>query len=264
MHLPCLNIPDLLIPLWRGTFTHAVTDDPSLWPWAVLKGDVWKQHGQAVADTLQYIPGSFDRPPRNPAEKINSGYKAWEYLLYFFCMGPALLYGILPMPYWRNYCKCARGFLLLMQLVIPREDLTESYQLLVEFSDEYEELYYQRREDRIHFVRPCIHTMTHFPRETERIGPGIVYAQWAIERMIGSLGLELRQPLNMFSNFEQRGVRRCHVNALEALISDLREPEVIIPRGGLDLHDGYVLLGAKDNCERAVRLSELEAIQKWV
>ncbi|KAJ6528077.1 hypothetical protein B0H19DRAFT_1195027 [Mycena capillaripes] len=39
------------------------------------------------------IPGSFDRPPRNPAEKINSGYKAWERLLYVYGAGPALLYG---------------------------------------------------------------------------------------------------------------------------------------------------------------------------
>jgi len=56
---------------------------------------------KTVADATPYIPGSFDRPPQNP-ERISSGYKAWEFLLYFFGLGPALLYGILPDHFWRH------------------------------------------------------------------------------------------------------------------------------------------------------------------
>ncbi|KAJ7039326.1 hypothetical protein C8F04DRAFT_1086450 [Mycena alexandri] len=105
MHAPALNFTDLLIPLWRGTFDRDKSDPKNGWDWAVLTGETWKRHGQAVADCTRYMPGSFDRPPRNPAQKINSGYKAWEFLLYFFGVGPALLYGILPEKYWLNYCK---------------------------------------------------------------------------------------------------------------------------------------------------------------
>lgn len=43
-----------------------------------------------------YIPGSFGRAPHNPAEKISSGYKAAEFLAYLFCLGPGLLFRVLP------------------------------------------------------------------------------------------------------------------------------------------------------------------------
>lgn len=38
MHLASLNLPDLLIPLWRGRFDCDVDDYVSTWDWAVLKG----------------------------------------------------------------------------------------------------------------------------------------------------------------------------------------------------------------------------------
>jgi hypothetical protein len=56
-----------------------------------------------VADLTPYILGSFDCPPHNIAEKLKSGYKAWEFQLYFYGAGPALLYGILPLKYSINY-----------------------------------------------------------------------------------------------------------------------------------------------------------------
>ena len=74
-------------------------DDIQTWDWAVLKGDIWEDHGAAVARVTPYIPGSFDRPPHNPAEKISSGYKAQEWLGYLYGLAPALLYGILPDKY---------------------------------------------------------------------------------------------------------------------------------------------------------------------
>jgi hypothetical protein len=109
MHLASLNLPDLLIPLWRGRFDCNVDDDVSMWDWAVLQGDIWKEHGKAVATATPFLPTSFDQPPRNPAEKINSGYKAWEFTLYLFGLGPALFYGILPDKYWRNFCLLVHG-----------------------------------------------------------------------------------------------------------------------------------------------------------
>ena len=101
MHLPALNIPDLFLPLWRGTFECDKTDSKHNWTWNIFSDiTVWKAHGKMVANATPYIPGSFDRPPRNPAEKISSGYKAWEFLLYFYGLGPALFCGLLPDLYW--------------------------------------------------------------------------------------------------------------------------------------------------------------------
>jgi hypothetical protein len=63
MHLASLNIPDLFINLWRGSFDCDKKDDKSTWDWAVLQGIVWDTHGKEVADCTPYLPGSFDHPP---------------------------------------------------------------------------------------------------------------------------------------------------------------------------------------------------------
>lgn len=60
MHLVALNLLDLLLSLWWGAIDCEKTDDHRTWDWAVLKGDVWKTHGDAVAATTPYLPGSFD------------------------------------------------------------------------------------------------------------------------------------------------------------------------------------------------------------
>ncbi|KAJ6525179.1 hypothetical protein B0H19DRAFT_1085021 [Mycena capillaripes] len=264
MHAPALNLTDLLPPLWRGTFDHEKTDNKNSWDWVVLTGETWKRHGKAVADLTCYMPGSFDRPPRNPAEKINSGYKAWEWLLYFYGAGPALLYGILPSKYYINYCKAVRSLCILLQEEISPEELLESHQRLSQFSDEFEALYVQRRADRIHFVCPVIHTVSHMPGETVRQGPGNIYSQWALERTIGNLGEELKQHSNPYANLSQRAIRRCQVNALTSIIPDLEPDQDKLPRGSVDLGNGYVLLRAQDSCSRPVRACEEEAIREYL
>ncbi|PBK71782.1 hypothetical protein ARMSODRAFT_987561 [Armillaria solidipes] len=61
MHLPCLNQTDLYLPLWHGKFECDIaTDNRNLWHWAVLQGNVWKEHGKLVAEATPWIPGSFD------------------------------------------------------------------------------------------------------------------------------------------------------------------------------------------------------------
>ncbi len=78
MHLPALNIPDLFINLFRGKVDCEAPDSMALWKWKCLVGDNWVNFGKDVADATPFIPGQFDRPPRNPEKKISSGYKAWS------------------------------------------------------------------------------------------------------------------------------------------------------------------------------------------
>ncbi|KAI0085580.1 hypothetical protein BDY19DRAFT_896321 [Irpex rosettiformis] len=202
MHLAALNIPDLLLALWRGTIAcdHHLGDDKSNWDWAVLRNDtVWKRHGEQVAAATPYLLGSFDRPPRNPAEKLTSGYKAMEFLNYIYGLGPGLLYGVLPMPYWKSFCKLVRGIRIVHQKSIRAEELTEADRLLLEFCVEFELLYYQRNPARIHFVRQSIHALAHLGSETTRIGPYAGVTQWTMENTIGNLSREIRQPSNPLS-----------------------------------------------------------------
>jgi len=109
MHL-IMNISELIISHWRGTMTFDRTTDNKLtWDWATLTGNTWLQHGKLVAAATQYFPSSFHRPPRNPAEKISSGYKATEWYLYIFGLGPGFFRTVFPRKYWRNFCKLVHG-----------------------------------------------------------------------------------------------------------------------------------------------------------
>ena len=264
MHLVNLNDPDLLLGLWRGTIKVYPPDDVGLWDWRVLVGDVWQAHGKTVALITPFIPSSFGRAPRNPAEKINSGYKAWEFQIYLIGLGPALFRHILPRQYWINYCKYVSGIRILQQWVISLDDIHRGHRLLCEFTREFEQLYYQRRADRIHFVRQSIHLLTHIASETIRVGPLSCYSQWTIETAIGSLGEEIRQDRDPYANIAQRGVLRAQLNSILAMFPHLNlDKDDSIPRGAKDLGQGYVLLRTCQKTAKPATEAETNAILKY-
>jgi hypothetical protein len=264
MHLASLNIPDLLINLWRGTFDCDKDDNRASWDWAVLQGNTWVEHGRQIASATPYLPGSFDRPPRNPAEKISSGYKAWEFLLYLYGLGPGVFYNVLPEKYWRHFCRLVFGMRIMHQYSIKTQDLNNAHQALLEFVGEFEVLYYQRRPERLHFVRQSIHALTHLVPEAFRIGPPACSSQWTMERTIGNLGREIRQPSNPFANLSERGLLRCQINSIKATIPDLEPPIVTVPRGGMDLGGGYILLRARDRTHRPLQDYETAALVTYL
>ena len=207
MHLAALNISDLMISLWCGTMDCIKPDDRSTWTWAVLqRRDVWHEHGSAVAGALHYLSSSFNRPLCNIAEKLTSGYKAWEFLLYLYGLGPGLLYNVLLEEYYTNYCKLVYGVRLMNQHRITHDNLCQAYLALTSFVQEFEIIYCQCLSTRIHFVRPCIHSLVHLLHEVIRLGPPICSSQWTLERTIGNLGEEIKQHSNPFSNLLQRGI----------------------------------------------------------
>ena len=135
--------------------------------------------------------------------------------------------------------------------------------LLGEFSVEYEELYYQRMSSRLHFIRPCIHALIHYPWETMRLGPYPVYSQRAMENAIGNLGAEIKQPSKPYANLAQRALRRCQVNAIKAAFPEFA-PEKPLPEGAVDLGSGYILLWAADAKSRRVPQRQAEALLTYV
>ncbi|PBK58880.1 hypothetical protein ARMSODRAFT_1009949, partial [Armillaria solidipes] len=238
---------NLYISLWRGTIDCDKTDNRASWPWAVLVGNVWKDHGKLVASATPHIPGSFDRPPRNIADKITSGYKAWEFLQYFFGLGPALLYGLLPEPYYGHYCKIVQSIRILLQEEIEPHQLSKANDLLLNATTEFEDIYVKRRSDRLHFIRQS---------------PGIIYSQWPIECTFGNIEEEVKQHSNAFANMTQRGIRRCQVNALKAMMPEL-DPLAMRSKRGIDLGKGYTLLGPCDTTWRRLQPCEVDALRVY-
>lgn len=115
MHLLFINLGELLVPLWQGTPLCDPSDNIDTWDWENLIGNVWIEHGKLVANTTKYFPLSFHRPPRNPAEKILSGYKATKYYLYLFGLGSAFLRIILPKKYWKHFYKLVHAVHIITQ-----------------------------------------------------------------------------------------------------------------------------------------------------
>ncbi|PCH42719.1 hypothetical protein WOLCODRAFT_86186 [Wolfiporia cocos MD-104 SS10] len=263
MHLTGPNHHELFFDLWRGTIKCGQNDDKSTWVFAVLTGDTWTAHGDAVAKLVSYLPGSFDRPPRNPAEKINSGYKAQEQIthLYEYCI--ALLYNVLPPAFYRNFCQLVRGVRLMYQREILPKDITEAHEMLLTFSEDYEELYCDRHPDRIHFVRQSVHSVNHMPSETERIGPYTTYSQWVMERAIELISRQLRSHVHPYANLAERGLVRCRTNALRAMMPELNETKSL-PRGAIELGGGYALLRAASKDLLAMTGTEAQSLSEYL
>jgi hypothetical protein len=137
------------------------------------------------------------------------------------------------------------------------------HRVLIEFVQEFEVLYYQRNPDRLHFVRQSIHLLIHLAPETVRVGLLSLLTQWPLERTIGNLGEEIKQPSNPYANLSERGLRRSQVNALKAMIPDL-EPEKGPPRGSKDLGNGYRLLRARDTVARWPPAPDQDAIRTFL
>jgi hypothetical protein len=84
-----------------------------------------------------------------------------------------------------------------------------------------------------------------------------------MERTIGNLGEEIKQPSKPFANLSQRGLRRSQVNALKAIIPDLEPDSDALPRGSIDLGDGFILLRARDSAAREMDGRAGAAIQRY-
>ena len=85
-----------------------------------------------------------------------------------------------------------------------------------------------------------------------------------MERTIGNLGEEIRQPSNPYANLSQRGLLRCQVNALIAMIPDLERTPPALPHGGLDLGNGFALLRARDRYDRSMQPCEARALAIYI
>ncbi|RXW16092.1 hypothetical protein EST38_g9763 [Candolleomyces aberdarensis] len=258
MHLTALNVTDILSSLLRATLDCGRGDNITTWDWAVLTGDQWAAHGALMESFKCHLSSSVDRPPRNPAKKINSGYKAREWLTYVFGMLPGLLHGVLPERYWVNFCKLVWGVRIISQRSITNEELRSAHLALVNFCIGFETLYVQRKASWIHFVRQCIHNLIHLAPETWCAGPQSLHSQWTMERTIGNLGKEIKQPSNPYKNLSERGLRRAQVNAVTSMMAVENAP-VNLPPGATDYGDGYILLGPTERGKKLMTLLEADA-----
>jgi hypothetical protein len=147
-------------------------------------------------------------------------------------------------------------------------------ELLLDFVMEFEELYYQQMESRIHFVRQSVHLLIHIASETLRLGPLSCYAQWTLETAIGNLGRKIRQDQDLYANLTQRAILHMQINSLWACF-----PNVKLEFGGqraaphrtreFDDAPGHLFLPCMEKAPSPIGKDELEALmvhweeQQW-
>ncbi|KAF8223727.1 hypothetical protein L208DRAFT_1315422 [Tricholoma matsutake] len=153
---------------------------------------------------------------------------------------------------------------IIQQYHIINEDLSKAHAALLEFAYEFELLYYQRQMDCLQFVRQSVHALTHLAPKVICIGPPACSSQWTMECTIGNLGQEMHQPSNMYTDLSQRGLLQSQINALKAMVPDLEPSPPVVPRGGKDISDGYILLQAKDSCLRPITDIEKQAFSIYL
>jgi hypothetical protein len=122
-------------------------------------------------------------------------------------------------------------------------------------------LYYKRNLARLHFVRPCIHALTHIVPEHFRLGSLTELSQWTMERTIGNLGEEIQLHADPYANLSQRVIERARANALYALDPDLFHAAGKLPSGACDVSENYILLGPREHHEMDVTI--LEAFKRF-
>ena len=67
-------------------------------------------------------------------------------------------------------------------------------------------IYCQRKQTRIHFVCPCLHTLIHLPHKVVWVVPPVCSSQWTLEQTIGNLGKEIKQHSNPFAIYHNVGL----------------------------------------------------------
>ena len=121
------------------------------------------------------------------------------------------------------------------------------------FAHSFEELYYQRKESRIHFICQSIHLLTHIAPETFRVGPLACYAQWTLETAIRNLGQEIRQDRDMFANLTQCAVLCAQTNSLQSFFPSIQlefgEPGSSLLSTRARQFDGYVGYAFHPRCK---------------
>lgn len=148
-----------------------------------------------------------------------------------------------------------------MQRRVTGHQIREAHSYMVQFVEEYENLYYQRRGDRLHFNRPCVHTLIHTPYEILRVGNGCNSDQYTMERSIGILGKRIRQPSNPFGNLAQLALQEAQVNALLAICPELdNDASEHIPQYSQNLGDNFILLRPRDKLAHQIPADELVAV----
>ncbi|KAK1224524.1 hypothetical protein PQX77_012570 [Marasmius sp. AFHP31] len=149
---------------------------------------------------------------------------------------------------YQHFCQLVSATRVVLQRRKSLDELREARRNLCEFVVLFEEYYYQRKLDRLHFVRPCIHALLHIIKELIRVGSLTEVSQWTTERTIATYERRMRLHSNPYGNLGVEIAEQAGTNAIYAMEPSLRVVlETSTPSLSLDVGSGYTSLHPRDD-----------------
>jgi hypothetical protein len=149
MHILFENIIKQLLGMWDGSpVTRRGRSKQE--PWVVSVAD-WDSISDDIVHSGKWIPTSIARNINVPLDNRSSWTaQTWSFFLMY--LGPILLQGRLPNPYYRHFVQLSAIARSLTRVVIPRTDVAALHRQLGEWVRSFEKFVSIRRSS---FTRGC-------------------------------------------------------------------------------------------------------------
>ena len=181
-----------------------------------MKKKMSKKFGILIERAMNTLPPTFSSPIRNPDEKRNSSYKAFEWmgLLHWY---------IIPIGWELGFDKeVLHNFAQFVNIVevamshSPKsdDDLATLYNLIKSFLEGFERLYVQNDPEKVSRCRLCIWQLIHIPMHIAWNGSIRFGSQATVERAIGEIGHKVRSKKAPFANISTMLYERACIKVL--------------------------------------------------
>ncbi|QRW11103.1 Transposase family tnp2 [Ceratobasidium sp. AG-Ba] len=203
------NFPNL-VRLWKGEFKDIDSgrdDDNDIeQPYHISAAD-WEDIGRRTVGATRTIPGQFVGTLLNI--DVDMGiYKAEGYSFWFLYIAPILLHDRLDREYYNHFLGMREIIIRCLELRTTHEEVDELEQLVNDWVQEYERLYYRYVHSRLPTVVLTIHALLHMAHYIRQTGPLSGTWCFVIERFCGYLLrpalLNRVRPYEYLDNFIRR------------------------------------------------------------
>ncbi|KAK4700088.1 hypothetical protein P7C70_g6164, partial [Phenoliferia sp. Uapishka_3] len=218
MHLFFENIVKNLLLLWKGAFKgHKGA--------FVLPKEMWDQIDEEILLSFKYVPASFGRRMPAPGEHL-TWFTAEDFSTFLLVIGPAVLFGRLPTPYYNNFLALRDITSQLLAFSIPRADVLPGGRLDVDIKNwykSYETLYYCQEPLRLNAVPITVHSIVHLCRVMNAVGPLHLLWSFCMERYCQTLGNLVTSKLHPWTSLFYNVIRAEQLKACKSRYSDFRQ-----------------------------------------
>ena len=154
-------------------------------PWNIKKA-VWEAIGKDQKASAPTVPAQFGRAPRDFSKHCHH-FSGEEWKMQSSMFLPIYLKDKLPEEDYKAFCHLTKTIELATAISLTDRVIDTVEKGFAEFNKYYEDRFYGQKWERLPACLPVIHQLLHVHHGLRWVGPMHVYAQWAMERVCGSM-----------------------------------------------------------------------------